>query len=78
MADQAGDYDSMKAADMAHQMWLRLANQIADAIPDIVITSDSPRRAVEWARYADACYFQASGEAEAPTVSDLFKSESRP
>lgn len=78
MADQPDDYDSMKAADAAHQMWLRLARQIEGAIPDILIADDNPRRAVEWARYADACFFQAGGEADAPTVSELFKQDHQP
>lgn len=51
-------------------MWLALGEQIADAIPDIVI-GDDPKKAIRWATCAEACFWKATGECDAHDVKDV-------
>lgn len=65
------DYDSMKAGEKVSNMWLALAEQIAAAIPDIVISADDPGKAIRWATCAEACFWQATGDADTHDVKDV-------
>jgi S-adenosylmethionine synthetase len=64
------EYDTIEAGRRTSEMWLRLASQIADAIPDLVI-NDDPAKAVLWATCAEACFWKATGEADTHDVKDV-------
>jgi hypothetical protein len=65
------DFDSMKAGQRVSEMWRALGEQIAAAIPDIVINDSTPTRAVRWATCAEACFWKATGEADTHDVKDI-------
>jgi hypothetical protein len=65
--------DTAVANERIGAMWLRLAEQIETAIPDIVI-DNRPEDAMQWARCAEACFWQATGEAESHDVKDVLPS----
>jgi hypothetical protein len=52
------------------EMWERLGQQIADAVPDMVI-NDDPVKAIRWATCAEACFWKATGEADCHDVGDI-------
>lgn len=58
MPDEAEDID-----DFDLETSIRMAR--------ILISDTSPRRAVEWARYADCCYYQATGAGPGLSVNEL-------
>lgn len=64
--------DTVEAGDKTSAMWQALGEQIAAAIPDIVIASN-PEIAVRWATCAEACFWKATGEAMAHDVNDILK-----
>lgn len=72
------DFDSMKAGERVADMWMALGEQIAAAIPDIVINDSTPARAIRWATCAEACFWQASGEAAAHDVNDVLPRQTSP
>lgn len=57
---------------LTSRMWLGLAEQLAAAVPDIVISGD-PVKAIHWAACAEACFWQATGEGDAKSVTDLLR-----
>lgn len=63
--------DSFNACERTSAMWLALGEQIAAAIPDIVIGSDDPAKAVRWATCAEACFWKATGDADTHDVKDV-------
>jgi hypothetical protein len=65
--------DTNEACERSGQMWLALAEQIAGAIPDIIITSDDPAKAIRWATCAEACFWKATGEADTHDVKDVLR-----
>lgn len=69
------DYDAIKAGERVSDMWLKLAEQLAGAIPDIVI-DDSPEKAIRWATCAEACFWKATGDADTHDVKDVLASVS--
>lgn len=69
--------DANKACEKIGAMWLRLGDQISAAIPDIVI-ADEPEKAIRWARCAEACFWQATGEAESNDVKGVISAASNP
>lgn len=73
MADE--DFNLMKAGERISDMWKALADQIAGAIPDIVI-GDDPVKAIRWATCAEACFWKATGEADAHDVKDILSGTS--
>jgi hypothetical protein len=62
--------DPIETAEKVNAMWFALGEQIASAIPDIVIDS-RPQEAIRWATYAEACFWKATGEADTHDVSDV-------
>lgn len=70
MSDEQ-DFDSFKAAERTNKMWIALGEQIAAAIPDIVINDSLPTRAIRWATCAEACFWKATGEADSHDVKDV-------
>lgn len=72
MAEVDGEYfDSDKAASRISTMWLALGDQIAGAIPDIIINDSTPTRALQWAACAEACFWKATGEADTHDIKDV-------
>lgn len=61
----------------SQEMWGKLARQLADAIPDLVI-ADRPGRALQYALCADNCFWHATGEGDVPTMLDTIKLVDRP
>lgn len=62
--------DSAEAATRSGEIWKALAEQIAAAIPDIVI-GDDPFKAIRWAACAEACLWKATGECDTHDVRDV-------
>jgi len=62
--------DSNEACEKANNMWLALGEQLAAAIPDIVI-GDDPGKAIRWAAAAEACFWKSTGEADTHDVKDV-------
>ena len=62
--------DSIETAEKVNAMWLALGEQLAGAIPDIVI-ANQPQEAIRWATYAEACFWKATGECSAHDVKDV-------
>ncbi len=72
MTDVDGvDFDSNAAVAKINAMWVALGEQIAGAIPDIVIGCDDPAKAIRWATCAEACFWKATGEADTHDVKDV-------
>ena len=67
--------DSSEIAEKTNAMWLSLGEQIAAAIPDIVIDS-RPQDAIRWATYAEACFWKATGESATHDVNDVLATPS--
>jgi hypothetical protein len=63
-------FDSDKAAAATTKMWRELGEQIATAVPDIVIGGE-PVKAVQWATCAEACFWKATGECDTHDVKDV-------
>lgn len=71
MGDTDDDFfDSDKAARATSQMWLKLGEQIATAIPDLIIDG-RPVEALRWATCAEACFWKATGEADTHDIKDV-------
>lgn len=64
-----------EATEKTQAMWRRLADQIDTQASKAVLDGDFVK-AVRLGRYADACYFQATGEGEGKTVNELIAAES--
>lgn len=62
--------DSAEIAERIGKMWAELGEQIAAAIPDILI-ADDPTKAIRWATCAEACFWKATGEADTHDVKDI-------
>lgn len=62
--------NSTKAGERCNEMWRSLGEQIAGALPDIVIDGN-PQKAVRWATFAEACFWKATGEADTHDVKDV-------
>lgn len=69
MADDA-DFDVIACGETVSQMWKQLANQIALAIPDMVIAG-KPEEAIRWAACAEACFWKATGESNTHDIKDV-------
>jgi hypothetical protein len=69
MSDE--DYDSMKAGERVAKMWLSLAETIANGVESLVIDSSDPAKALRWATYAEACFWKATGEADAHDIKNV-------
>ncbi len=65
------DYDAMKAGEKVSTMWLALAEQIAAAVPTLIIDNDDPVKAIKWATCAEACFWKATGDADTHDVKDI-------
>lgn len=65
------EFDSMKAGERVSDMWRALGEQIAGAIPDIIINDSTPTRALRWATCAEACFWKATGDADTHDVKDV-------
>lgn len=65
--------DTAVACERIGEMWLKLAEQIADGVPDLVI-NDRPQDAIRWATYAEACFWKATGECSTHDVKDVLPS----
>lgn len=64
--------DDFEAGTKVSEMWRALAEQIAAAIPDIIINCDGdPAKAIRWATCAEAAYWKSTGEADAHDVKDV-------
>lgn len=63
-------FDSGQSGLRSSAMWLRLAEQIEGAIPDMVIAGDV-KQAIQWACCAEACFWKATGESDAHDVKDV-------
>lgn len=64
-------FDSQEAGDRSGDMWLKLGEQIAAAIPDIIISADDPAKAIRWATCAEACFWKSTGECDTHDVKDV-------
>lgn len=64
------DFDSNKAVERVEALWLALAEQIAAAVPDRV-DRFGPVEAIRWATCAEACFWQATGEADSHDIKDV-------
>ncbi len=64
------DDDPFKWPVKVNDMWAALGQQIADAIPDIVIGGE-PQKAIAWAACAEACFWKATGDADTHDVKDI-------
>lgn len=67
--------DTTWACEKINAMWGALGQQIADAIPDMVIGGD-PQKAILWATCAEACFWKATGESESHDVKDVLPQQS--
>lgn len=66
-----------QSGERSAQMWQALGEQIAAAVPDLVISGDVDA-AVKWAAYADACFYQATGEASLNAINEILASKTAP
>lgn len=64
-------FDSDAACNKIRNVWLGLGDQIAAAIPDMLISGGDPVNAVRWATCAEACFWQATGEGNSYDVKDV-------
>jgi len=62
--------DSGDAGERCGKMWLALGEQIASAIPNMVIGGE-PETAIRWATCAEACFWKATGECDTHDVKDV-------
>ena len=70
-----GPVDDINPEDIGvevSRMWTRLARQYAAAIPDHVISGQF-ELAMRLAWMAEAAYWQASGDADTPTVAKILR-----
>ena len=65
-------FSSEQSGEKISAMWLRLAEQFETAVPDHVIAND-PLRAIQWACCAEACFWKATGEADAHDIKDVLQ-----
>ena len=70
LAEMWRPIDTNDACAKIGSMWESLGEQIAAAIPDIVIEG-KPQDAIRWAQCAEACFWQATGESTAHDVNDV-------
>lgn len=61
------DYDSMKAGARISDMWMKLGEQLAESAMGV----GNPTQAVRYACHAEACFWKATGEADAHDVKDV-------
>lgn len=66
------DNPAVIAGAKVNAMWRDLAQQITDAVPTFVI-NDDPEKALQWARYAEACWWQATGDSDTNDLKDVLK-----
>lgn len=64
-------FDSDAAATATTKMWRSLGEQIADAVPTLIINDNDPVRAIKWATCAEACFWKATGECDTHDVKDI-------
>ena len=57
------------------KMWLRLGNQLAKGAPDLV-ERGYHLQAIQWAICAEACFWQATGEADSFNLKDAIQQSS--
>lgn len=69
--------DSSECGTKISEMWEKLGEQIANALPDIVIEGD-PVKAIRWATCAEACFWKSTGDADAHDVKDILPSNENP
>lgn len=62
--------DAVESGEKVSAMWQRLGEQIANAIPDIVI-ADEPVKAIHWATCAEACFWKSTGDADSHDIKDV-------
>ena len=62
--------DSFFAGERCSAMWKELGEMIASGIQGIV-NDGNPREAILWATCAEACFWKATGEADAHDVKDV-------
>lgn len=63
-------YDSIVAGERVSAMWLKLAEQLSEAVPDIVVGLSDPAKAIRWAAAAEACFWKATGDADTHDIKD--------
>ena len=66
------DYESIPV--IVGNMWAKLAETIAEGIPDAFI-NDGPETAIRLARCAEACYWQSMGDADSMSINDFVEKE---
>ena len=66
--------DAAKSGENTSKVWEELAQRFADAIPDLFIGGE-PQKAIQYATYAEACWWQATGEGDAWNVKDVLPKE---
>lgn len=69
MTDES--FDSMKAGERVSNMWMDLAAKIVAGIPSLIYDKEDPALAIKWATCAEACFWKATGEADAHDVKDV-------
>ena len=70
VSDEAEAFDAMDALPEIKAMWLRLARYLA-ALSEGSDWIDSPKEAaiaMAWAAQAEACFWRATGDCDAPSV----------
>jgi hypothetical protein len=69
--------EMFEAGERVSAMWLKLAEQIEHAVPDLVI-NDHPEDALRWATYAEACFWKATGEGLPHDLKDVLPGPTSP
>lgn len=67
--------ETNEISEKVNAMWLALGEQIASAVPDLVISHD-PVDAIRWATCAEACFWKATGDSSTHDVGDILKEHS--
>jgi hypothetical protein len=62
--------DMMRTGERIAKMWLDLGNQLAGAIPEMVLNGHA-LDAIRTATYAEACFWKSTGEADAHDIKDI-------
>jgi hypothetical protein len=70
--------DSGEACERTSKMWRALGEQIADAVPTLIIDDSDPVKAIHWATCAEACFWKATGDADTHDVKDILPKRPEP
>lgn len=61
--------DTSEISQTIAKMWLGLAEHAHAAAKEILVASSTPEVAAQWAKYAEAFYWRATGESDAIDLS---------